>query len=117
MNNFLSEIGPDLENISGIEKQSKKRTKDIKIKSNKYPMLGLIYGGMIGIAGCNAVASATSASIILLTLILPPLIGFSIGKLLVQAYKKLIEQEIKRTEREAKKLKTKVKEFMEKYYL
>jgi hypothetical protein len=123
MNSFIHEISPYLESISDIEKRTEKLIKNNQGKLNEKAAAGCSYGCLTSVMGCTAVASTASGNALLLTLLLPPLIGVGIGSLLDAANKKSLEKNIRKTEREGKRLrdeaeielKLNIAKFMEKY--
>jgi hypothetical protein len=105
MNGFMSEVGPYLKAISNIEKQTEKLIANSQSKMNEEALGGCGFACLTSIVGWTAAAVAASSlgGALLFVLLIPPLLGFGIGKLLYSAKKKSIEKEIEKVKKEAKR--------------
>ena len=123
MNRFMSEVGPYLGAVSEVEKKYEKLIANKEKTLNQGAGTGCAYGCMAWLVCLFFAASLFGGSGLLITLILFPLIGWSIGAKSDEANKKDNEQWIENTKREEqkerrlinKKVQLKVKEFMENY--
>ena len=123
MNEFMVELSPYLEEISKQEKEGKKLIGQAQDKSIESSAAGCGGGCLLSFAGCTAIASSASGGAILLTLLIPPIVGMLIGILVDSANKKSNEKnkeevqkrvEIMKRESE-EKFRNKVRIFMNNY--
>jgi len=120
MNEFMVELSPYLEEIAKKEKEGKKLIEEVDNKSRESTATGCSGGCLISIAGCTAIASSASGGVLLLTLLIPPIVGMLIGILVDSANKKSIERKKEETQRRVeimkrdveRKFRNKVKIFM-----
>lgn len=103
MNEFIVELSPYLEEISKKEKEGKKLIEEFQNKPSEG--IGAGCGCLISIAGCTAIASSASGGVLLLTLLIPTIVGGCIGKLVDLATKKSIEKKKEETHRRAAMMK------------
>jgi len=99
MNEFMVELGPYLEEIAKKEKEGKKLIEEVDNKSRESTTAGCSGGCLISIVGCTAIASSASGGVLLLTLLIPPIVGMLIGILVDSANKKSIERKKEETQR------------------
>lgn len=123
MNEFMVELSPYLEEISKQEKEGKKLIGQAQDKSIESSAAGCGGGCLLSFAGCTAIASSASGGAILLTLLIPPIVGMLIGILVDSVNKKSNEKkkeevqkrvEIMKRESE-EKFRNKVRIFMNNY--
>jgi hypothetical protein len=110
MNNFMQNIGPCLDSISGSEKESEKLVATANSKLFDKSATWGCYGCLTSMGGCIAISSAVSSGGLIWILLVPPAVGFLIGAQLDKANKRNIEQEIQRVEREAAQMKSDAEE-------
>lgn len=126
MNDFMSEVIPYFKALSDTEKEAEKIVTDVEKKLSEHAAMGCTYGCLTSFFGCSAVTGIASGNeVLFLTLIIPPLIGFSIGWLHDQSIKVNLEKEINATKRKAERIKyeanyqlqQKILEFQQKHNL
>ena len=124
MNSFVSEVGSYIEAISTAEKKAVKLITETQNKSVENAGGGCGYGCAASIMGFFVFAKILSSGGALMMIILPPLIGMSIGLLMDKIKKKSVDREVVRAKREASQMKLEAeenlkfatKEFMNKYH-
>ena len=99
MNKFMVELSPYLEEISIKEKEGRKLVEEVQNKSSESTAAGCGGGCLISFAGCTAIAGSASGGVLLLTLLIPPIVGMLIGILADSANKKSIEKKKEETQR------------------
>lgn len=123
LNEFILELSPYLEEIAKKEKEGEKLIAEAQTKSVESTAAGCSGGCLISLAGCTAIASTASGNVVLLTLLIPPIVGALIGMLVDSINKKKNEKKKEETQKRVKimkreseeKFRQKVRIFMTKY--
>lgn len=104
VNNFISEITPYIEAMSTAEKEAEKIVK--LSENNKYQFAagGCSWGCLTLIFGFTSLASAFTGGVLFLIILIIPIAGFCIGRLIDTANRQYIEKEIKNNKREAARM-------------
>ncbi|ACK65520.1 hypothetical protein PCC8801_1463 [Rippkaea orientalis PCC 8801] len=124
MNEFIVELSPYLDEISKKEREGKRLIEEAQQKSVQSTATGCGAGCLISFSVCIGIASSTSGGVLLLTLLIPPVLGMLIGILLDSVNKKYNEKKKQETQRRVEiikreaeeKLRNKIRIFMNNYY-